>query len=496
MLRVLNLEDTPDDSWLLQRHLKRAGYECVLRREQTAVEFEKALRESSWDIILADYFLPGFTALDALRIARQCEPDVPFIVVSGAVGEQTAVDLLREGAVDYVMKDSLGRLAPAIKRGMHEAEERRRRRAAEAALRESEMRLRGILDHSPNVVFMKDIDGRYIMANHCYENLLGRHESEIRGRTDSELFSPEFATIYAQNEAQVLASGLPMQFEEKVPYADGPHIRLANRFPLFSELGRPEGVCTICTDITERIKQEDALRRSEKLAAAGRLAASIAHEINNPLEGLINLLFLVQRQPELTDQSRAMLTMAEQELNRVSHIARQTLAFYQESSSPTTVDLEETLRSLLDLYHYKIQQREIHLDFRARGLCSVRAVRGEMRQAFANLLANAIDATRAHGHIRIRVQRAWDHRSQPGVRVTIADRGCGIPPENLSRIFDAFFTTKDDGTGTGLGLWVTTNILKRHHARLRLRSSVRPGASGTVFSVFLPEQLEIQRQVA
>src|SRR5579875_1426070 len=104
-LRVLNLEDTQDDSWLLQRHLIRAGYQCVLRREQTAADFEKALRESDWDIILADYFLPGFTALDALRIVQQCNTDVPFIVVSGAVGEQAAVDVLREGAADYVMKD-------------------------------------------------------------------------------------------------------------------------------------------------------------------------------------------------------------------------------------------------------------------------------------------------------------------------------------------------------------------------------------------------------
>jgi two-component system sensor histidine kinase UhpB len=237
-LKVLNLEDTPDDSWLLKRHLAHAGYDCVIRREQTVAEFEKALREDTWDIILADYFLPGFTALDALRIARQCEPDVPFIVVSGAVGEQAAVEVLREGAADYVMKDSLARLAPAIKREMQESEERRRRRAAEAALRESEMRLRGILDHSPNVVFMKDTAGRYVLANHCYENLLGLHQSEIRGKTDAEIFRPECASLYAENEAQVLQSGIPMQFEEMVPVAEGTHTRLANRFPLFDELGR------------------------------------------------------------------------------------------------------------------------------------------------------------------------------------------------------------------------------------------------------------------
>ncbi len=388
--------------------------------------------------------------------------------------------------------------ARKISRRKRQIQEGSRRRAAEAALRESEMRLRAILRHSPNVVFIKDTDGRYVLANHCCERLVGMPEAEIRGKTDAQLFTPDFASLYSRNEAQVLESGLPMQFEEQVPSPEGIRTRLANRFPLFNELGHPQGVCTICTDITERIKQEDALRRSEKLAAAGRLAASIAHEINNPLEGLVNLLYLIQRQSELRDQTRAMVTMAEQELSRVSQIARQTLAFYQDSSGPTRVDLEETLRSLLDLYQHKMQQREIQLDFRAAGNCSVRAVRGEMRQAFANLLANAIDATRPMGKIIIRVRetRSNDNSRMPGVRVTIADQGCGIPRENLAQIFDAFFTTKGEGTGTGLGLWVTNNILQKHHARLNLRSSVTPGASGTIFSIFLPDEVELRQQVA
>ncbi len=487
-LRVLNLEDTQDDSWLLQRHLSRAGYRCVLRREQTAADFEKALREADWDIILADYFLPGFTALDALRIAQQCNTDVPFIVVSGAVGEQAAVDVLREGAADYVMKDSLARLVPAIEREMQEASERRRRRAAEAALRESEMRLRAILDNSTNAVFMKDLAGRYVLANRCYESLLGLRDAEIRGKTDAQLFPAEYAAVYRENEAKVREAGVPMQFEERIPFADGVHTRLTNRFPLFGETGKAEGLCAICTDITEHKKSEETLRRTEKLAAAGRLAASIAHEINNPLEALVNLVYLVQRQEELGGQTRELLSMVEQELNRVSHIARQSLAFYRETASPTTFDLAETLRNLSALYENKIRQRGIEFTMEAAASCSVTAAQGEMRQVFSNLLANAIDATPAQGRIRVRVQagRDWPGDEREGVRVTVADSGCGIPAENLTRIFDAFFTTKDDGTGTGLGLWVTQKILQKHHATIRIRSSVAPRVSGTVISVFIP----------
>lgn len=487
-LRVLNLEDTQDDSWLLQRHLDRAGYRCVLRREQTVADFEKALRESNWDVILADYFLPGFTALDALRITRQCDSDVPFIVVSGAVGEQAAVDVLREGAADYVMKDSLARLVPAIEREIQEACERRRRRGAEAALRESEMRLRGILDNSPNAVFMKDTAGRYVLVNRCYEQLLGLSDAEIRGKTDAHFFPAACADLYSANEAKVREAGVPMQFEEEVPFRDGVRTRLANRFPLYDESGRQEGICAICTDITERKNAEGALRRTEKLAAAGRLAASIAHEINNPLEALTNLVFLVRQQPELADQTLSLLHLAEQELDRVSHIARQTLAFYRESTSPTTIDVPDTLRSLISLYQTRIQQREIQLDFASAGPCSVQAVHGEMRQVFSNLLANAIDATRPHGRICIRVLAAhdWSRQGRSGVRVTIADNGCGISRENMPRIFEAFFTTKGDATGTGLGLWVTRGILQKHNATIRIRSSVQPRASGTVIHVFIP----------
>ena len=487
-LRVLNLEDTQDDSRLLKRHLQRAGYDIVLQREQTCADFEKALRDNDWDIILADYFLPGFTALDALRIAQQCGSDVPFIVVSGAVGEQAAVDVLREGAADYVMKDSLARLVPAIEREMQEAEERRRRREAEAALRESEMRLRGILDNSPNAVFMKDNDGRYVLVNHCYAELLGLPEGEIRGKTDAELFSCDYASTYQENEAQVRRARGPLQFEEQVPFHNGVHTRLANRFPLFDPSGKEEGVCTVCTDITERKQSEEMLRRTEKLAAAGRLAAAIAHEINNPLEALMNLIYLVQQQSELGDHTRTLLLTAEQELNRVSHIARQTLAFYRETSSPTDLDLAETVKGLIALYSNKVQQRAIKIDFASDGRCPVQAIRGEMSQVFSNLLSNAIDATRHGGRIRIRVRtsRDWSRPAVAGVKVTIADTGCGIPRENLARIFDPFFTTKDDGTGTGLGLWVVQNILLKHDTCIRIRSTVGPRKSGTTMTVFVP----------
>lgn len=485
-LRVLNVEDNENDSILLKRHLVRAGYACELRREESASGFESALREGGWDVILADYYLPSFNALDALHLAQKSGVDVPFIVVSGAVGEQAAVDVLCEGAADYVMKDSLGRLVPAIERELQKAEERKRRRIAEEALRESEMRLRGILANSPNAVFMKDLEGRYVLVNRCYEKLLGMSEAQISGKTDVELFPPEYATQYMANEAAVSATGVPAQFQERVPLPDGIHIRLANRFPLYGADGTAEGVCTICTDITDLKRSEDSMRRAEKLAAAGRLAASIAHEINNPLEALTNLIYLMRSQPELKPTSIELLEIAEKELKRVSHIARQSLAFYRETTRPSTFRLNELLQNLVDLYAHKIRHREIQLQFEANGNLTILGMEGEIRQVFSNLLANALDATRNQGRIRVRLREARNQAGVAGIRASIADDGCGIPPDVLPRIYDAFFTTKVDGTGTGLGLWVTQTILEKHGATIRFRSSVRPGASGTVVSVFVP----------
>ncbi len=375
MLRVLNLEDNPDDSWLLRRHLRTAGYDCTLHRVQTQEDFARALDEGGCDIVLADYFLPGFTASEAVRILRAKKLDVPFIVISGAVGEEAAVEVMREGAADYVMKDHLTRLVPVIERELAEARKRAQQR-----------------------------------------------------------------------------------------------------------------------------QTEEALRRSEKIAAAGRLAAAIAHEINNPLEALTNLLYIAREQPELAPPTRELLATADHELQRVCHIARQTLAFYRESNRPSHFDLAEMARGLIHLYDYKLQQRGVRVIADCETPCIVQAVLGEIRQVFSNLLANAIDASSSGCLIRIRIRNRRDWSRQiAGTRIVIADQGCGISQENLFRIFEAFFTTKQDGTGTGLGLWVTRNILNKHEASIRLRSTVGPRRSGTVVSVFLPAKaaasLEPPKQV-
>ena len=256
--------------------------------------------------------------------------------------------------------------------------------------------------------------------------------------------------------------------------------------PVRDENGKIIGAAKIARDITEHKKIERALRTTEKLAAAGRLAATVAHEINNPLEAVTNLVYLANRDSGNPAKVSSYLQMASQELDRVAHIARQTLGFYRETSLPSMFDVTQALNDLLLLYEKRFAARKIHVIKQVDGHVRIKAVAGEIRQALSNLITNAVDAMPKGGALVIRVtnSQAWMDGSVKGVRVTILDTGSGIAPEHRGDLFQPFFTTKAD-VGTGLGLWITRNIVEKHGGSIRFKS--RSGEEhGTVFSIFLP----------
>jgi signal transduction histidine kinase len=239
---------------------------------------------------------------------------------------------------------------------------------------------------------------------------------------------------------------------------------------------------------------QEALRKSEKLAVAGRLAASIAHEINNPLESVTNLLFLMRSADP--DSYAAYLKQAEQELARVTEIAKQTLHFYREPARPGPINVAAVVESVLTLYHPKIASAGIHVQRDFHAAIPILAAPGELRQVFSNLIINAVDAMRHGGCLLIRIHNSSDPANPHvrGVRVSIADNGMGIPKQILHRIFEPFVTTKGE-TGTGLGLWVTSEIVQKLSGRMRVKSRVtsRPNESSkikTVFSIFFPAYAE------
>ena len=246
-----------------------------------------------------------------------------------------------------------------------------------------------------------------------------------------------------------------------------------------------DGIVTFSRDITLQKKRDAALIETEKLAAVGRLAASIAHEINNPLEAVTNLLYIAKT-AETPDEISEYLNLAEAELQRVSVIANQTLRFHKQSSAPRTVTFDNLIGTVLAVHQGRIAASGVLLKRRDRTLEEVSCYDGEIRQVLANLLGNAVDASSRGGRVLLRSRRATHPKTgRAGVVMTVADTGSGISPSSLSKIFDAFFTTKG-AAGNGLGLWVSKQIVDNHGGSLRVRSSQAPGRSGTVFTLFLP----------
>jgi PAS domain S-box-containing protein len=251
--------------------------------------------------------------------------------------------------------------------------------------------------------------------------------------------------------------------------------------------GQPERMVGIGADIDRRRREEEALRRSEKLAAAGRLAATIAHEINNPLEAVTNLVYLMRQDGSVSAEARELLTMAEEQLARVNHIARQTLAFYRERSVPEMVDVAQTFEELLAILQSRLTAKLVMVEKQFEPVQPLHAFRGEVRQVLSNLLTNAIDASPLQSRLILRVRPGpalnGDHPST--VLMEVEDFGHGIQPEDRERIFEPFFTTKTD-VGTGLGLWVSRQIVEKHGGTLCFRTCLDEGSSGTCFSVVLP----------
>jgi signal transduction histidine kinase len=250
--------------------------------------------------------------------------------------------------------------------------------------------------------------------------------------------------------------------------------------------GSVAGIIVLGVDITDRKNAVDALLNTEKLAAVGRLAASIAHEINNPLSSVTNLIYLARHSNEL-NEVHEFLDTAERELRRVSVISNQTLRFHRQSTKQQAVRSEELFESVLSIYQGRLVNSSIAVQRRFRAQLPITCFDGEIRQVLNNLVGNAIDAMHSSGgtlSVRTRETRNWQTGAR-GITLTVADTGTGMSPEVLEKIFEPFFTTKGIG-GTGLGLWICTEIVNRHHGLLRVKSSAAKAAHGTVFTLFLP----------
>ena len=367
--------------------------------------------------------------------------------------------------------------------------------------RETLALLDSILANAPIGFAFFDRRHRVVRVNTFLAKMDGLAVSRYAGKSVIDVFPGQAGQRLNQAIAQVMESGEPVRDLELNGESSEKSTRalrgantaptrtwIVNLYPIGTEDEPIRWVGAVLVDATGRKQAEEALRRTEKLAAAGRLAASIAHEINNPLEAVTNLLYLI-RQADLDQQSAGYVDMAQQELARVSEITQQTLRFYRQSTLPGSANLGELMDSVLALHQGRLVSMQIQVERDYDPDATLFCFAGEIRQIFTNLIMNAVDAMLPDGGrfvVRIRRSQSAKDPSQRGVRVTLADTGCGISSEILPHIFEPFYTTKD-ATGTGLGLWVSAQILRKHGATVTVRSCTVAGSSGTVFRIFFPE---------
>ncbi|HZL28635.1 MAG TPA: MEDS domain-containing protein [Acidobacteriaceae bacterium] len=360
-----------------------------------------------------------------------------------------------------------------------------RRKTAEQALRKSEEFSRSIVESSVDCIKVLDAAGRLIYISPPGLRVLGIADADsVLNKRWVDFWAPEDQ----ERAAAVIAAaqkGDVGRFEGSLTRANAVTWWDVTIAPMFGEDGTVERLLAISRESTEMKLAQSALMQSEKLAAAGRLAATVAHEINNPLEAVTNFIYLAKTSDGLPEDVHSYLEVADQELARVGHIAQQTLGFYRDTSNPRSFDVRELVQSVVAVYERKMRYKNLSLDQQLDSGISIFARKGDLKQVLSNLLTNAIDATPDYGRIVLRTRRANHCRTgTPGVRIIVADSGTGMSAATQAKAFSAFFTTKED-VGTGIGLWVTKNILERWGGSIQCRSS-QGAVCGTAMSIFLP----------
>jgi len=374
-----------------------------------------------------------------------------------------------------------------------------------AGLNDTLSLLDSMLANAPIGLAFVDRNYRFVRVNQIFADLTGVGISRHLGRTLTDLLPAGVSGEVESAVERVFVEDEPVRNLEI--NGQGGRLRrpwtwLISAYPVRTTPTQVRWAGIIALDASERKRSEEALRRSEKLAVTGRLAASIAHEINNPLEAITNLLFLLRNFDGVPEAARQYVSMAEYEVRRIAEITQQTLRFYRQPTQPAQATLSELLDSVLGLYHGRIHSLDIRVERDYDAELTLFCFAGEIRQVFANLIGNAIDASNAGGRLLVRARRSrdWKNPAQSGIRFAVADTGAGMDAEIREHIFEAFFTTKEV-TGTGLGLWVSQEIVLKHHGTIRVRSrasaadnGARPAFAGTLFELFIPDNLSFAKE--
>jgi two-component system, cell cycle sensor histidine kinase and response regulator CckA len=495
-LRVLIVEDNPDDTELLVRELRRGGYEPVHERVDTAAAFEAALDRQTWDVILADYTLPGFSGLAALGLLRRRGLDTPLLLVSGSIGEDLAVEALKAGANDYLMKDKLKRLVPALEREFREAEGRRRRRMAEEALHLRNLAVeacsQGILLTDP-----RQPNNPIIYANPAFYRMTGYSPEEVLGRDARFLQGPETDADALATLVDAARAGRSCHVEMLNYRKDGsPFWNEMHVSPVRDEAGDLTHFVGVLTDVTGRKQLEAQFHQSQKMEAVGRLAGGIAHDFNNLLTAILGHSELLREGLPAGDFIREGLEEIGRAGERAAGLTRQLLAFSRKQLPETRVlDLNALVANMDKMIRRLIGEDVQPVVTLRPGLRPVKTDAGLLEQVLLNLVVNARDAMPRGGRLTVETGEALlteaEAREYPGARpgwhtlLAVRDTGCGIDDDTKAHLFEPYFTTKEHGTG--LGLSTVYGIVKQSAGHVRVESA--PGR-GSSFVVYLPSAEE------
>ena len=475
-VRILVVDDQEQTRYVFRRILTRAGYLV----EEAATGEQGLQLAPRADIVISDVNLPDMLGYDLCRRlkANPQTAGTPVLQISASfVSDESRVQALQGGADSYLVQP----VEPAVLLAQVQALLRLRKAESQSSL--SARQWQTTFDSLIDGLALADPNGMVLRSNRALLGMLNVTPSQVEGAPLSALFERAFGIA--------LQDFLALHHGQATELRSGAHWFRVRYDLVQADPGHDAGAILLLTDITDYKKLQETLKMSERLAATGRLAHIIAHEINNPLEALANLQYLLENCASLDEQAREYLHQASVELERISQITKQILAYHRESKHPLPAAPDEVLEGVLAMFRSRVIGTSIDLQTRLAADRPIQIHPGEIRQAFGNLIANALDALGAHGGVfRVRCFNAVDLKSgRKGVRFIFSDTGCGIPAAVLPQIYGAFFTTKEL-KGSGIGLWLTSEIVQKHEGRIRVRSRTAGPHRGTLFDIFLPSPRE------
>lgn len=497
-LHVLLIEDSEQDSKLILEALCWENYEPQFVRVQTALEMKAALNARAWDVVLCDYTLREFDASAALQILKEIESELPLIIVSGTVAEGIVVEAMKSGAVDYIMKDRLTRLGPAVRQALEQNASNKERKRIHAELIDERSLFNDLIDTVPDQIYFKDRESRFIRINEMMARRFElRSPAEALGKTDSDFFSEEHARQAKEDEQRVMRTGEPIiDFEEKETWPDGRVTWVSStKVALRDKAGNINRLVGISRDITARKKLEEQLRQSQKMEAVGQLSGGVAHDFNNLLTVIKGYIGLLRARGQITPDMIDSIQQIDQAADRASLLTRQLLMFSrQQAMEQANYNLNGLVSNLVKMLGRLLSENIELVVTLANHPLIVRADEGMIEQVLLNLLINARDAMPNGGRISVttelvildKTMTMGSARGRAGTFVCLAitDSGIGIAPEILPRIFDPFFTTKEIGKGTGLGLATVYSIMQQHDGWIEVESQMHVGTS---FRAYFPQ---------